>query len=105
SPPSGLVFETTPPTRISLSVTPGWSTFGNCCRVAFDAADVEDALSTRTDAPTVKLTSTAVARWPSIATPCHFKRRPRPALQPSGPRRPQRNSFERVTPRRYGASA
>src|SRR5690349_768402 len=67
-PPSGFVLDATPPTWISVSVTPGWSTFGNCWLGLVAPADPGNAAASAPTA-TPRLTSTAIDRRPRIGHP------------------------------------
>src|SRR5919204_7035316 len=68
SDPIGFVVEATPPTRISVSVTPGWSTFGNGWSGVLADADEADAAAA-TEVAKQRPTSTRIPPRPRIGHP------------------------------------
>src|SRR5918994_3076308 len=67
-PPSGFVLDVTPPTLISVWVTPGWSTGGNCW-LGVSAPAETGTTAAITPAATTRLASPAIARRPRIGNP------------------------------------
>src|ERR687898_1404015 len=69
SPTRLLVSAATPPTRISVWLTPGWSTGGNCWLGAFAPAEAGNATAASAPAVTPRLATNAIARRPRIGNP------------------------------------